>query len=313
VRAAFLLIALACCLGAVPARGQTTIEMSKCSDLSFMGPLIAIDYCTRAIKSGQLSNRYLGMAHYNRGLAYAMRGNFDRAIADLTEATRIEAIAPEAATWRSLTFLLRANLYATSQQYDAALADYGEALRLDPTRAEIYVRRGQVWLAKREPDRAIADFTEALRRDIGDRSYYSGVGMTLRDQRRQRDSTEHDAAAYLGRGQGHLLKGDSAGAMADFDAAIRTQPGNPLLFAQRARTREERADLDGAIADYSEALRLRPKDAGLYARRGAAWKAKGENDKALADFEAALAINPKDPATRASREATFGEMERFRR
>jgi len=313
MRAALPLMVLAGCLAAVPVRAQTTVEMSKCSDISFMGPLLAIDYCTRAIKSGKLSNRYLGMAYYNRGLAYAMRGNFERAIADLGEATRAEAIAPEADSWRSLTFLLRANLQAIRQQHDAALADYSEALRLDPTRAEIYVRRGQVWLAKREPDRAIADFTEALRRDIGDRSYYSGVGMSLRDQRRQRDRTQHDAAAYLGRGQAHVQKHEADAAMADFDAAIRTEPGNALLFAQRGVTREEKGDLDGAIADYSEALRLNPKDAGIYARRGVAWKAKGDNDKALADFEAALALNPKDQRARADREKTFGEMERFRR
>ncbi len=161
--------------------------------------------------------------------------------------------------------------------------------------------------------RAIADFTEALRLDIGDRSFYSGVGMTLRDQRRTRDRTAHDSVAHLGLGQAHLMKGNAALAKVEFDAAIGINPANPVLFAQRGLTRQESGDLDGAIADYSEVLRLNPKDAGAYNRRGALWKAKGEPAKALADFDAALKINPKDQAARSNREAQFSEMERFRR
>jgi tetratricopeptide (TPR) repeat protein len=282
--------------------------MSKCSDISFMGPLLAIDYCTRAIKSGQLSSRYLGMAYFNRATAYAMRGDFDRAIADLNDAERYDAVRPEPDYWRAMTFLARANLYAIRRQYDPALADFEQALRLDPSRAEIYVRRGQVWLAKHEPDRAISDFTEALRRDIGDVSFYSGVGLTLRDSRRTRDRTLHDSAAHLGRGQAYLLKKDPAAALAEFDAAIRINPANAVLFAQRGLTRQERGDVDGAIADYTDVLRLSPNDAGAYNRRGALWRAKGDEARAAADFEAALKVKPERKAVRVN-----PELERARR
>ena len=290
MRAVLRLVVLACWL--MTAHAQTTIEMSKCSDLSFMGPLLAIDYCTRAIQSGQLSSRYMGMAYFNRASAYAMRGDFDRAVADLNAAERYDAMRPEPDFWRAMTFLARGNMYALRRQYDSALADYEQALRLDPSRAEVYVRRGQVWLAKREPDRAIADFTEALRRDIGDVSFYSGVGMTLRDNRRTRDRTVHDSIAHLGRGQAYLVKRDQAAALADFDAAIRINPGNPVLFAQRGLTRQERGDVDGAIADYTDVLRLNPNDAGAYRRRGELWRAKGDEPRAAADFEAARKVKP---------------------
>jgi tetratricopeptide (TPR) repeat protein len=310
MRAGLPLIALACCLWAAPIRAQTTIEMSKCSDISFMGPQLAIDYCTRAIKSGALSNRYMGMAYFNRGMAYAIRGNLERGIADLTEAARYEAIAPEPDSWRSMTFTSRANLQVLRQQYDAALADFAEALRLDPMRAEIYVRRGQVWLAKREPDRALVDFDEALRRDIGDRSFYSGVGMNQRDERRIRDRTVHDSTAYLGRGQALLQKGNAEAALVEFEKAIGANPANPMLFAQRALTRQEQGDLDGAIADYGEVIRLNPNDAGAYNRRGALWHAKGDEPRALADLEAARKVKPERRPVRVNPDL---EVERSRR
>jgi tetratricopeptide (TPR) repeat protein len=243
-------------------------------------------------------------------MAYAIRGDLERGIADLGEAARYEAIAPEPDSWRSMTFISRATLYALQQQHDAALADFAQALRLDPTRAEIYVRRGQVWLAKREPDRALADFDEALRRDIGDRSFYSGVGMTQRDERRTRDRTQHDSAAYLGRGQAWLQKGNFESALGEFDAAIRVNPGSPMLFAVRALARQERGDLDGAIADFSEVIRLNPNDAGAYNRRGALWRTKGDEARALADFDAARKVKPERRPLRVNPDL---ELERSRR
>src|ERR1041384_7702034 len=263
MRAPVLLALFAGCLAAAPAaRAQWTVEMMKCADVSFMGPELAIEYCTRAIKSGELSNRAYGTAYYNRAIAYGRKGNLEKALADLSEAIRYEAIRPEPDSWRSVTFTSRGVVYAVLRRFDPALADFDEALLLDPTRADIYVHRGQIWLAKRDADRAIAAFTEALRRDIGDRSFYSGVGMTLRDQRRSRDRTTHDSVARLGLGQAYLIKGNAAMAMVEFDNAIRINPANPVFFAQRGFTRQERGDLDGAIADYSEVLRLNPKDAG---------------------------------------------------
>jgi tetratricopeptide (TPR) repeat protein len=45
------------------------------------------------------------------------------------------------------------------------LADYSEALRLDPGRAAAYINRGVAWAARGEYDRALADYSEALRLD----------------------------------------------------------------------------------------------------------------------------------------------------
>ena len=45
---------------------------------------------------------------------------------------------------------------------DKAIADYTEAIRLDPNHVEAYFSRGLVWGAKDDYDKAIADFTEAI-------------------------------------------------------------------------------------------------------------------------------------------------------
>jgi lipoprotein NlpI len=54
-----------------------------------------------------------------------------------------------------------------------------------------------------------------------------------------------------------------------------------------------RGDSDGAIADYNEAIRLGPKNAGAYLGRGAVFFTKGSLADAQADFAQANAVDHK--------------------
>lgn len=52
---------------------------------------------------------------------------------------------------------------ATAQDYDRAIADFGEALRIDPSYSPAYNDRGVAYRRKGDFDRAIQDYNEALR------------------------------------------------------------------------------------------------------------------------------------------------------
>src|SRR5262245_10529468 len=51
---------------------------------------IAIAACDRAIASGKFTGRELAALYTNRGVEWRAKGNLDRAIADYTEAIRID-------------------------------------------------------------------------------------------------------------------------------------------------------------------------------------------------------------------------------
>ena len=54
------------------------------------------------------------------------------------------------------------------QQYDKAIADFSQAIRIDPQDAATYNNRGVAWAGKSEIDRAIDDYNQALRLDPRD-------------------------------------------------------------------------------------------------------------------------------------------------
>src|SRR5690242_1594054 len=97
--------------------------------------------CTRQIGSDRWDGHKLAIQYYNRGLAWKAKGDLDRAIADYTEATRIDPNYEHAYFNRGLARYRKGD-------FDRAIADYDQAIRLDPKDADPYNGRGLTWKAK---------------------------------------------------------------------------------------------------------------------------------------------------------------------
>ena len=63
----------------------------------------------------------------------------------------------------SLAYYNRGIAWQAKGQLDEAIADYSEAIRLNPKFVRAYYNRGIAWNAKGESDKAIADYNEAIR------------------------------------------------------------------------------------------------------------------------------------------------------
>ena len=93
---------------------------------------------------------------HQRGNAYRAAGDLPRAIADYTEAIRLDPIK------RLFRFYDRGNAFRDDGRYDEALADYETALELEPRNAWVflergraYARMGQMQLARRDLNAAV--------------------------------------------------------------------------------------------------------------------------------------------------------------
>jgi len=117
--------------------------------------------CSRIIKSGRvfgkrISKKDLATVHYNRGISYAIKGDFDRAIADYDKAIKLN---PKDAD----VYYNRGNAYQRKGQHDRAIADYDKAIKLNPKYAEAHSNRGISYRKKDQYDRAIADYGAAIK------------------------------------------------------------------------------------------------------------------------------------------------------
>ncbi len=117
-----------------------------------------------------------GAEEPNSAEAYLKRGNtyLDKAEYDKAIKDYSEAIRldPTLAT----AYYKRGNAYADKKEFDKAIEDYGDAIRLDPKYAGAYYNRGCVYTDKQEYDKAIKNYTEAIRLkpEYGDAYYNRG-------------------------------------------------------------------------------------------------------------------------------------------
>jgi tetratricopeptide (TPR) repeat protein len=180
-------------------------------------------------------------ADYNdRGSSWNDKGHNDKAIADYTQAIRLNPTLQSAYYNRGIS-------WNEEGDNDKAIADYSEAIRLDPFYADAYANRGKAWVDKGDIDKAIADYNEAISLDPRNALFYSNRGVCWRD------------------------KGDDDKAMSDFNAAIRLDPKLALAYSNRGKLWNDKGDFAKANADYTEAVRVDPSDPDPFDRQAWLW------------------------------------------
>jgi tetratricopeptide (TPR) repeat protein len=100
------------------------------------------------------------------------------------------------------------------------------------------------------------------------------------------------AAAYHRRACCHALLHDRAKALADYDAAIRHQPSDAQLHAERATLRLQQRQYAGAIADCNLVLKLDAGRVDVLVIRSRAHAADGDTAAAFADLNLACQADP---------------------
>jgi tetratricopeptide (TPR) repeat protein len=153
-----------------------------------------IDGCTAVIQSGHEPPEKLATAFDNRGVAYRIKGEYDR-----------------------------------------ALHDYEQAIRLNPGNANAFNNRGIIYRIKGEYARAIADYDEAIWLKNG-----------------------NFPAAHYNRALAHADKGEYEQSLRDFDVVMRFNPGNALALYARGLTLLKKGDTEAGKIDIRAAKAISP-------------------------------------------------------
>jgi tetratricopeptide (TPR) repeat protein len=175
----------------------------------------------------------------------------------------------ETAQALAVDFENRGEAYEMKGDYARAIADFDQALQLDPGYVDAYIRRGNSYYSANDYFHAIADFDRALK------------------------LKPDSANAYLDRGIVYLDKDDFDDAVADFSETIRLDPNSSAAYNNRCLARVNHGrDLDEALNDCNAAIRLQSNIYVLRIRAFVYYRL-GRYDEAIADATAALAGDPK--------------------
>jgi tetratricopeptide (TPR) repeat protein len=205
------------------------------------------------------------------------------------------------------------------KEFDVAIADLTEAIRLMPHNNEFYGNRGRRYIlrgqennTKEDYDKAIADFTEALRLAPKMADYWNQRGwayLNKEDWRKALADIEEavrlapqQASCYSNRGWAYKLKGDYAAALIDLDKAIQLDSRHAPAYQLRADVYLQYEEYAKALANCDEAIRIDPTYAAAYVGRGQSYL-KGAKvldktfvlDRALEDLNRAILIRPNNP------------------
>jgi tetratricopeptide (TPR) repeat protein len=215
-------------------------------------------------------------------------------------------------------FLIKGNEKYKNKDFRGALADYSEAIKLDPNYGDAYTNRGVTRDGLGDKQGAIADFTQAIKinPNLALAYYNRGVARyelgdkqgAITDFNQAIKIDPNYAGAYIGRGLTRKELGDKQGAITDFNQAIKINPNLAEAYGNRGLVHYELGDKQGAITDYNLAIKINPNYADAYNNRGGVRKELGDKQGAIADYTQAIKINPNDAAAYGNRGIARDEL-----
>ena len=173
-----------------------------------------INACTDALRGA--NGRVAVMFQYKRGIAYRLKGDYDKAIDDLDSVRRANPWLRSINTQYLVLYNNRGLEAFNKKDYKKAYDDITLAIQSDPKNPTPYINRCTIYLyGWKQFDEAIRDCTEAIR--LATRS----------------------SMAYNHRGYAYELKNEIANAVTDYQTALQLDPKNEMARNNLNRIRSK--------------------------------------------------------------------------
>ena len=225
-----------------------------------------------------------GYGDFNAGVSAASRFDHDAAIR-LLSAALADADLPE--HLRVPAYLARGGQYFEKKQFDAALADFGEAIKLGPDRPDTFLDRCVTFAASKLYKNAIADCSSAIQ--------LQPENWLLRQVRISLCYQINDYDDIL----------------ADYAVLVARKPQDAGLLLQRADIYQRKGDFANAITDAQSAKALDAKSIRPNQTLQRIYFAEGDFAKAADADNAILQMEPDSPVALLSKGETLWAMGQF--
>ena len=175
------------------------------------------------------------------------------------------------------------------KRLDDALVDVGQAVALEPSKANYYQQRADLLVSLGQCDQAVEDYAAWYRltkaSSTSSSSSPQGAGPTAMEK-------AQECAARVGRATEAYLNEQWAVAVHELQEALTfTEQALDLLF-MKAQASYHTGDYYGAVSDTGRILKRKPDHLESYQLRGESYFRLGEHDLAVQHFREALIRDP---------------------
>jgi tetratricopeptide (TPR) repeat protein len=196
------------------------------------------------------------------------------------------------------------NAYQQKGETDQAMAQYQNALQINPGYAEAQYNIGDLLLRKGRLDEAMVHFQKAVQiePDYAQAHYTLGIALwqtgrtdeAIASYQRAVQLRPDYADAHYNLGTSFLQQGKMDEAILHFQKALEIKPDNAQADNNLGAALQERGRLDEAIASYRKAAQLRPDYADAQFNLGRALLQKGRVDEAISHLQEVVQMRPDD-------------------
>ena len=191
----------------------------------------------------------------------------------------------------------RGHFFRDNKNFNEALKNYNEAIRIKPEKAETYNSRGKLYFENGQTQKGIADYNSAIERDssiaeifVNRGAAYGATGrldLALKDLNKAVELDPTFKNAYFNRSIAYMNSNQFDLAINDYNEYLKLDPYNSDIWYERGIARSNLQQYNDAIKDYNMAIKLNPNRGLYYLLRSQSYKALGNKSQALSDARTA--------------------------
>jgi tetratricopeptide (TPR) repeat protein len=158
--------------------------------------------------------------------------------------------------------------YTDRKDWDNAILEYREVIRLQPTAIRAYNNLGNIYTKREDYSRAVPCYREMIRLRPDLAHPYNNIGSILLRMERLDEALKYFQVALRLRpdmaethnnvGNIYFRKGDYEAAVGSYREALKYKPFHSSIHFNLGKARVKQGRLDEAAAHYTEALRINP-------------------------------------------------------